>query len=437
MLNLSGRKPLALLAISTLVCGGVLAVQLVRTVRAPIVPRLQPDAPVAVERPALDTITQMQERLRRNPEDATAYSQLGWAFLQRVRETNDATMYAQSEKAFDASLARDMNNVDALLGKGALAGSRHQFTAALSWADRALEQNPFKAQIFGVIGDALTELGRYDEAAAAVQKMVDIRPDVSSYSRVSYQRELHGDMLVAIDLMKRAFGSSNQTAESGLWVQVQLGNLYFNSGDLPQAEQTYAAALRFKPDYVFARAGMARVRVAQGRPAEALDIYQQLVKQLPMPEFVIALGELQEHEGQLAAAQQSYDLVRVIDKLSASGGVDVDLELALFDADHGADLAATVARAREVLARRPSIYAADTLAWALYRAGNITEAHTYSNQALRLGTRDAQLHFHAGMIALAAGDKPGAKSELTFALQINPHFNVLRADEARAKLATL
>ena len=156
-----------------------------------------------------------------------------------------------------------------------------------------------------------------------------------------------------------------------------------------------------------------------------------------MPEFVIALGELQEHEGQLAAAQQSYDLVRVIDKLSASGGVDVDLELALFDADHGADLAATVARAREVLARRPSIYAADTLAWALYRAGNITEARTYSNHALRLGTRDAQLHFHAGMIALAAGDKPGAKAELSLALQINPHFNVLRADEARAMLAML
>ena len=437
MLNLSGRKPLVLLAITSILCAGVLAVQVARNIRVPIVPRLQPDAPAAIERPASDTISLMQDRLRRNPDDAGAYAQLGWAFLQRVRETNDATQYALSEKAFDESLARDMNEVDALIGKGALAASRHQFAAALNWADRAREQNPFKAQIFGVMGDALTELGRYDEAAVIIQKMVDTRPDVSSYSRVSYQRELHGDIPVAIELMQRAYGSSNQTAESGLWVQVQLGNLYFNSGDYERAAQTYAAALHTKPDYVYAQAGMARVRAAMGDASGAIEIYERIVKTLPMPEFVIALGELQEHEGRTVEAKRAYDLVRVIEKLSASGGVDVDLELALFDADHGGDPLETVIRAREVVARRPSVAAFDALAWSLFRAGNYAEARNYSVKALALGTRDSMLHFHAGMIAIALGDVVSGKTELEQALKINPHFNVLRADEARKALVNL
>ncbi len=170
---------------------------------------------------------------------------------------------------------------------------------------------------------------------------------------------------------------------------------------------------------------------------EAISSYQAIVKRLPLPEFVIALGDLYEATGKPAEAQKQYDLVRAMQQLNASAGMDVDMELALFDADHGAEPQAVLARARGAYARRPSIYAADVLAWALYRAGDYAEAQRYSAEALRLGTRDALLRYHAGMIAEALGDNAAAREHLEQALAINPHFSVRHAPIARATLEKL
>jgi tetratricopeptide (TPR) repeat protein len=213
--------------------------------------------------------------------------------------------------------------------------------------------------------------------------------------------------------------------------------LYFNSGDLQRAEQTYQAALQTRPDYVYASAGVARVRAAQGRYDEAIADYKKIVRTLPLPEFVIALGELYEVSGQPAEAQKQYDLVRAMQQLNAAAGMDVDLELAFFNADHGADPAQALQQARAAYARRPSIYGADTLAWALYQHGDYAEARRYSQEALRLGTRDAGLHYRAGMIAYALSDRAGAREQLRLALAINPHFSVRYAERAKQLLAEL
>jgi tetratricopeptide (TPR) repeat protein len=230
-----------------------------------------------------------------------------------------------------------------------------------------------------------------------------------------------------------------------LWTQVQLGHLYFNSGDIQRAEQTYQAALQLRPDYLYAFAGIARVHAARGDYKAAIGEYRRIIKTLPLPEFVIALGEVYEANGQPNEAKQQYDLVRAMQQLNASVGMDVDLELALFDADHpatalragGADLAIAVERARASYARRPSIYGADALAWTLYQRGKYTEAWHYSQQALRLGTRDAAMHYRAGMIALALDDRASAREQLRQALAINPYFSVRYAEPARQKLAEL
>jgi len=381
------------------------------------------------------TIGRLQERIKANPNDTSAYAQLGLAFLQRVRETADPSLYTRAEQALNEAIKRDPNQIDALVGLGSLALSRHQFADALQWGERARAVNPYRALVYGIIGDAQTELGRYDDAVATIQKMVDTRPDLSSYSRVSYVRELHGDVPGAIDAMRRAVAAGGGAAENTLWTQVQLGNLYFNSGNLQQAEQTYVQALQIQPDYVYAIAGIAKVRAAQGKLDEAIAINKKAAEALPLPEFVIALGELYDAAGKHVEAQQQYDLVRAMQQLNAAAGMDVDMELALFDADHGSDPAATVERAQAAYGRRPSIYAADALAWALYRAGRLEEARTYSTQALRLGTRDALLHYHAGMIAAGLGDKAEAHKLLTQALAINPSFSLSRGAEARKVLA--
>lgn len=398
------------------------------------------DAPASapVNLGAEQMIARLQERIQQNPDDTQAYANLGLAFLQRVRETADPGLYARAEQAFNEALKRDPKQVDALVGQGSLALSRHQFADALRWGEQARALNPYRAQIYGVIGDAQTELGRYDDAVATLQKMIDTRPDLSSYTRVSYARELHGDIPGAIDAMQKALAAGGGGAvENTLWTQVQLGNLYFNSGDLAQAEATYLQALQIKSEYVYAAAGIAKVRVAQGRYGDALAAYRKIVETLPLPEFVIAYGELNEALGNQAEAQKQYDLVRAMQQLNASAGVDVDMELALFDADHGANPAKTVDQARAAYERRPSIYAADVLAWSLYRAGRAEEARKYSHEALKLGTRDALLHYHAGMIAFALGDKAEAQAQLGDALKINPYFSLRRTQEAQKTLATL
>jgi tetratricopeptide (TPR) repeat protein len=439
---LARRRPEVLLLATLLAFGLVVVLRGLQAQPAtPLAVDMSAPVPAPIERGDERMIADLQERIRQNPNDTDAYAQLGLAQLQRVRETADPSLYGKAEAAFAEALKRDPQQFDALVGQGQLALARHQFVDALRWGEQASAINPFSAHPYGIMGDAHVELGEYDTAVAAIQKMVDTRPDLNSYSRVSYVRELHGDANGAITAMRQAVEAGAPGSEALLWTQVQLGHLYFNRGDLTTAERIYLDTLQTRPDYVYAWAGIARVRAAQGHSVEAIRIYQEAIKRLPLPEFVIALGELYDAAGRPAEARRQYDLVRGMQQLNAGAGMDVDLELALFDADHpsvdGADPAATVERARAAYTRRPSIYAADALAWALYAAGDYTAARRYSQEALRLGTRDAALHYRAGMIAFATGGRATARAELEQALAINPYFSVRHAPTARATLAQL
>jgi tetratricopeptide (TPR) repeat protein len=382
-------------------------------------------------------IDNLQASLRSKPEDWQAYSQLGLAYLQKARETGDPTYYQKVEEALQKALSLEPDDYNAISGMGTLALARHQFAAALEWGERARELNPYRSYAYGVIADAQTELGRYDEAVQTLQKMVDLRPDLSSYSRISYARELHGDMAGALQMMQQAVDSSSANPENAAWTRTQLANLYFNMGDLENAEIEYRHVLDKYPDYVYALGGLGRVRVAQGQTDAGIELLDQAIQIMPLPEFVITLGDTYTAAGQSEAAQQQYDLLRTIQKLYQANGVDVDIEMALFDADRGRSPAETVKQAQVAFARRPSIYAADVLAWALYQAGDYKEARSLSQQALRLGTQDALKFYHAGMIAYRLGDKLQARDYLDRALTLNPHFSILYAGEARRTLDAL
>ncbi|HLO28034.1 MAG TPA: tetratricopeptide repeat protein [Anaerolineales bacterium] len=382
-------------------------------------------------------IQTLQDRLRSHPKDWQAYSQLGLLYLQKARETGDPTYYQKTDATLAQALAFQSDDYTSISAKGALALARHQFHSALDWGEQARQINPDRAYAYGVIADAEIELGKYPEAVETLQTMVDLRPDMSSYSRISYIRELHGDISGALDMMQRAVDSGVPNAENTAWVRTQLGTLYFNTGDLDQAELEYQLTLQERPNYVYAIAGLGRVRAAQGNRDEAIKLLNQAVGIMPMPEFVITLGDLYRVTGQAKAAEQEYKLVATIEKLYRANGVDLDLEIALFNADHDQGLNTTLALARTAYANRPSIYGADVLAWTLYKTGNYTEAKKYSEEALALGTKDALKLFHAGMIALKLGDKAQARGYLERALEINPHFSILYADEASRTLQTL
>ena len=368
------------------------------------------DLPAAVERildPRSDSekaIALAQSRLTERPNDPKAMAGLAGAYLGRVRETYDPTLYAKASALLDRATAAAPADPDVAITAGNLALSRHDFAAALRWGEVARLAAPARPAVYGVLTDAYVELGRYDEAVTAAQRMIDLRPDLSSYSRASYLRELHGDVDGAIDAMRRAVDAGAPRAEGTAWSQVQLGNLYYTKGDLVAAHNAYADALQRIDGYVFAIAGQARVRAARGDAAGAAVLYEGIAQQLPVPDFYIALTDLHAQLGEQARVTQDEALVAAMEALLKANGVRTDIDLALFDADHDLRVSQALETARAEYALRPSVTVAMTLAWTEYKTGDLRGASAHAREALRLGWRDPVAVHRAEVIARAAGD---------------------------------
>jgi tetratricopeptide (TPR) repeat protein len=382
-------------------------------------------------------ISDMQARLASDSSDYVALSRLGAAYLQKARDTNDPSFYAQAENALKKALDIKPDDYDALTAMGSLELSRHEFAIALDWGRKAKEVNPNKSLAYGVIGDAQVELGRYDEAIETFQQMVDLRPDLSSYSRVSYARELYGDVEGAIEAMRMAVNAGSPAAENTVWCRMQLGNLLFNSNQLEKAEQEYKTALGAYPGYLHALAGLAQIEAARGNLDEAINLYEQATGSVPLPQYLTALGDLYTIKGDAKAAQEEHDTVLYIFKLFEANGVDAGIEKAAFLADRGVDAAEAVKLAQDAATTRQDVHTLDTLAWSLYRAGRYEEALEAEKSAMRLGTQNPLFFFHLGMIYEKLGDVDNARTNLQKALDINPHFSARHATDAAETLKAL
>ena len=361
----------------------------------------------------------------RSTGSAKSYALLGLAYQQRARETADASDYTRSERALRRALARDRDNLYALGGLGSLALARHRFHEALDLGRRAQRVSPSTARTYGVIGDALVELGRYREAFGAYDRMAALKPSLSAYARVSHARELLGDWRGAVAAMRLAVDAAGSQAEPLAWSRVQLGKLHFSRGRLAPAAREYRAALAAFPGYVHALDALAQVEAAHGRLARAAALERQATERNPLPQFVGFLGDVYRAQGRDRLEREQYGLVRVIERLLVANGVKTDLETALFDVDHGLRLEQALSRARRAQRERPSIYADDVLSWALARTGRCGEARRYSERALRLGTLDAPTFFHRGMIERCLGRHAEAKRWFRRALATNPHFSLI------------
>jgi tetratricopeptide (TPR) repeat protein len=353
------------------------------------------------------------------------------AFAQRGRETGDATYYTRAEAAYRRALQLAPNDLPATIGFGALALSRHEFRAGLELGRRALALSPSTAAGYGVVGDALVELGRYEEAFATFDRMVSLKPSVSSYARVSYARELLGDVPGAVKAMRYAADAAVGEPEALAWSVTQLGKLYWSHGRSATATREYRAALRIRPNYPSALEALGLAEAAHGRLPRALALARRASEVLPLPQYVATYGDLLRVAGKRAVAERQYSLVDAIARLERANGVNVDLEIALLDLDHGVRLQRTLALARAAQAERPSIDGDDVLAWALARNGRCRDALRFSKRALRLGTLDASKFFHRGMIERCLGHDAAAKHWFRRALALNPDFSVLWAPVAR------
>ena len=397
-------------------------------------------ASVGVDRadPLGQSIAGLQRELDRVPGKYPAWSALGLAYVEQARVSADPTLYEKAAGAFERSLElRPEGNDAALTGQATLAAAQHDFAEALALTDRSLAINDFSPTTWAVRSDALTELGRYDEARAAVQRLLDLSPTgVEALTRASYVFELRGDVVRAREMLEQAAEVALRPADQA-FAHYYLGELAWNEGDFAAARAAYDAGLAADPTALSLVAGRAKVLAATGDVDGAAEDYRRVVARLPQPEFLVAFGELLESTGRTAEAEEQYAVVRATQQLFAANGQDVDTELALFEADHGTP-AAAVASAEKAYAKRPdAVLTQDAYAWALHAAGRSEQALPIARAASRLGLRSPVLAYHLGAIEAAAGDEGAARRALQRALDLNPKFNPVQAPEASALLESL
>lgn len=400
---------------------------------------LRDDASVGI-RPASGStdarIAALQDAVRASDQTSEAYTPLGLAYLQKARETSDPAFYSRAEDALKRGSAADPDDAEAVVGLAGLALARHDFAAALALARRARRLQPTEVAAYPALIDALVELGRYDQAGQALQQFVDRKPGLPAYSRISYFRELHGDLDGAVEAMELAVDSAGGSPEAIASVQALLGQLEFMRGRPRAARQAFDTALRTFPTHAPALLGLARLEAADGRLPAASRRLQALVERLPWPEYVVALGEVQLAAGHPRQAREQFELVRVQQRLLAASGINTDVEVAIFEADHGSPRRG-VALARRAWRTAPSVRSADALGWALTRAGRPRAGSAFTQRAVALGWRDPLVLFHAGVTARAAGFDRRARRLLQRSLALNPRFSPLHAPRARKALKDL
>ncbi|MFJ3760354.1 tetratricopeptide repeat protein [Streptomyces sp. NPDC090080] len=381
------------------------------------------------------TIASLQAHLRTQPKDSDSWATLGLAYVEQARTKGDPSRYPQAEKSLARALRITPGNDQALAGQAALAAARHQFAQALTYADRALAQNPYNAGALSSRIDALVELGRYADASKAADLADRRKPGVPVFTRYAYVRELRGDVRTAGQVLRQALSTATSKGDIA-YVSAQLGLLAWNQGDYRSALDYYARALAADENYLPALEGRARAQAATGDRADAIKGMELVVSRYPLPQPLVELGELYEDrnaKGDKAKAEDQYALVEAWIALARANGVNADLDTALAAADHG-DKAEALKAARAEWARRRTVHTADALAWALHVNGKDKEALPYARRAAATGYRNASFGYHLGMIELADGKRAAGRAALTGALKLNPGFSPLGARAARKAL---
>jgi tetratricopeptide (TPR) repeat protein len=335
------------------------------------------------------------------PRDLHYQNLLAEAYVQKTRETTDYSYLDRAIAILDKVLTVDSSNYEArrLLTETLL--ERHLFAQAAESSRRLLAINPADPWNWGTLGDALIEIGDYDAAADAYQKMVELRPDLASYNRAAHYRFLVGDIPGAIQIMKRAIEAGSSSAENVAWCMVDLGGIYLKSGELALAKQSFTDALRTFKNYHPAYAGLGKALTDTGDLKGAIESYRRAQEITPLPDYASALYDLYKKTGQNAEATKQMDLLEAIDKLARANGEKANRNLVFAFADHDVELSRALELALGELEFRKDIYSYDALAWALYKNHRYSEAQEYMQKALKLNTPEPMFHRHADAIAQA------------------------------------
>ncbi len=380
-------------------------------------------------------VAALEEQVRRVPGDHRAWADLGLAYLDEAGVTFEQELYRKADAAIERSLEiLPRGNVAALANGAAISASHHDFVAALEQADDALALAPYDPTALGIRVDALTQLGRFRAMLAAVRTADRRQPGVGSTSRYSYAVELYGDLDRARALLMGATGSTNRIDLAHLLSHA--ADLDRRQGRLVAAQRKLDRALEAVPGDPDSLVGLALLDTARGDLDSAVDRWQRIVDTTPLPEHYIELGETLDALGRDEEARQAYDQSVVAVRTLEDGGGNIDLELALFWADHG-DATQALALAEAEWARSKGIHAADGMAWALHANDRDRAALRYARLATRLDTQEPSLWAHRGIIESALGMREAARTHLRSSVAMDPGESPWQRAEATRALAAL
>lgn len=387
--------------------------------------------------------------LAANPEDLQQYINLATVFIAEGRITGNSNYYSNAAiKMLNKVTDKTTGNKDLIFQslslRSAVLLNMHQFGDALKVAQQGAAMNDFNSGIFGALVDANVELGNYDEAVKACDKMISVRPDLRSYSRASYLRQIYGMNRDAIDAMKMAVEAGMPGAENTEWARTTLGDLYLNIGNLDSADFLYHSSLVYRPDYAFANMGLARVEKAKKNYDNAIAYTKKAIQVLGEASFAAFLGDLYELKGDVAkAGEVRKDVIRLLEQGQKEEDRDalvkhnVSRELATAYLNAG-ELTKALKYAQADLDTRPNnIDANELAAWIYYLQADYANAKKNAEKMLATNTKNANTLYKAGLIYAASGDPAKGQLFMQNALAVNQYIDQRIVGKSKPAMASI
>jgi len=384
------------------------------------------------------TYNKLVTELEAKPGDARNTLKLAKTFMNEGRATGDFTYYNKAAlDLIEMVLAKDPKDFEAIALKSMIFLSQHRFAEGKVIAEEARRTNPHNSFVYGLLVDANVELGDYATAVTMCDKMVSIRPDIRSYSRISYLRELHGEVPASIEAIQQAIAAGMPGREDAEWARMVLAHLYEDTNQLDKAEAQYTFSLQHRPDYPFALAGLGRIARFKKDYATAVSYFEKASGVMNDVSFFEELAELYRLNGQEDKAEKCTRITtealladNISSKKDKNLGHNADYELAiLYLKNDKPDKALEFARA-EYQRRPQNMDACEIFAWALYKNGQNAEAGQHLNTILRTNSQKPERLVRAGIIMAANGQTEAGKSMITKGLGLKPYM-----DESLVKTA--
>ncbi len=382
--------------------------------------------------PELDLLQPMSKayhlavsKTQASPKIARNWTELGEILAQLQRDSGDSTLLSHAESVYHEALQLDPKNVTALTGMAWVTGGYHRFDESVRWANQALVIDPDCNAAFGILGDAALELGDYDAAFDHYQKMMDLRPDLSSWSRGAHLLWITGKTYQAISLMEKAIRAGAPYAENTAWCRARLATMLFCQGALLPAEMVIQEPLKSGTKNVHILLIAAKIAAAKQEPDRARDFYQKILEVRPNLEALAGLGDLMAIQNKPDDAEKFYQQVEALHAANLKLSHHDHSFMARFYADRNRNLPEALRMAEEHKLTK-NVTEADTLAWVYFKSGLLPQAIDAMKRALAQNTPDPEFHYHAALIAQAYGDQESSQKHFAQVAAMNPSFNLLQ-----------